>query len=185
VVNWTKRVEKAAAGMLRGGESILAGTKLTQEQFRVTGGGTTGGLVAGGAVGAAIGAAWDKRLDAKHEAAQADRLRSAVEELPVRGVEFPRAGAIAGVTSQRILFFAASELGKAKDLFYEIPLAEIRAVHERDEKQKLLRGTPPSRAVTLEFSDGTTLPMWGLTGAGNVKWLDAFTAAVKRGSGVA
>jgi hypothetical protein len=184
VVNWTKRVEKAAQGTLRNDETILAGTKLTQEQFRVAGGRTTGGFIAGGIVGAAAGAAWDKRTEAKLEAAEAARLKDAAEELPPRPVEFPRNGAIAGVTSRRILFFAASELGKAKDLFYEVPVSDIRAIHERDAEQKLLRGTPPSRAVILEFTDGTALPMWGLTGPGNAKWLDGFTAAVRRVAGI-
>ena len=180
VVNWTKRAEKAAAGILYPGEHLLAGTKLTQEQFRVAGGGTTAGFVAGGVVGALAGAAWDKHREAKLAAADDSRPSIAVEELPTRQVEFPRNGAIVAVTGHRLLFFKASEFGKAKELFYETPVTDIRALHEHDVEQKLLQGAPPSRSVTIEFTDGTTLALWGITGSGNVKWLDAFTAAIRQ-----
>ncbi len=185
MVNWTKHVEKAAKGLLRPNEKVLAGVKLTQDQFHVTGGATTGGLVAGGAVGAVVGAAWDKKLDAKHAAATAAQPATAGSDLPARSIEFPRTGAIAGVTNHRLLFFRASEFGKPKELFYEVETATIAALHERDFEKKLLQGTPPSRQVTIHFSDETTLTVWGLTGPGNAKWLNAYTAAIRASAHIA
>jgi len=179
MVNWTKRVEKAAAGILEPGEQILAGVNLTKQQFTVSGG-VTGGAIAGGLVGALVGGVWDRRQASKQEQDEAVRERAAIEDLPVRDVSFPIAGAVAGVTDRRLLLFRSSQMGSPKDVFYEVSLAEIDSVYDREVEKKLLRGAPASRAILIVFKDQSAVPLWGITAKPNGKWLDAFVVALRQ-----
>ena len=179
MVNWTKRVEKAADGILEPGEQILAGVNLTKQQFTVSGG-VTGGAVAGGLVGALVGGAWDRRQATKQEEDELVRDRAAIEDLAVRDVSFPIAGSVAGVTDRRLLLFKSSQMGSPKDVFFEVPLSEVDTVYDREVEKKLLRGAPASRAILIVFKDQTALPLWGITAKPNGKWVEAFIVAVRQ-----
>ncbi len=179
MVNWTKRASKAAKGILRPGESVLAGANLREEQFEVLGGGATGGAIAGGVAGALVGRAWDKRQESKRAEDEAARPRAAIEDLPVRDIGMPKNGCVAAVTNQRLVLFAASSMGMPKAMFYETAVGDIDTVYDREVEQKLLRGTPASRAILIVFRDQTAIPLWGISAGPSGKWLDAFLAALR------
>lgn len=178
MVNWTKRVEKAAGNLLRPGETVLAGLNVTQKRLEM-GGAATGGVIAGGALGALAGRAWDKRQAEKGRSEEDKRPKASIEDLPSRDIGFPKGGALIAVTDQRLLLWEVSQLGKAKDLFYETPVADVVAVYDRDVDRKLLRGAPASRAILLVFKDQTAISLWALAQAPNGKWADAFVAAAQ------
>ena len=180
MVNWTKKAEKAASGILQPGEHVVAGVNLTAQQFQVVGGGATGGFIAGGLVGALVGRVWDQRLEAKRSEGEAARDRAAIEDLPVRDVGFPSGGAVAAVTDRRVILFEASAMGTPQGVFYEVAVNDIDGIYERELEQRLLLGTPASRVILLVFQDETALPLYALSSGVSRKWVDGFVAALRR-----
>ncbi len=180
MVNWTKRAEKAAEGLLQPGEQVQAGVNLTGRQFRVVGGGSTGGFIAGGLVGALVGHAWDKHLEGRRTADAASRSKDPIEELPVRDVDFPSNGAVAAMTNRPLILFETPGTRKPRRVFYDVSVGDIADVYERELEQKLMQGTPASRVMLIVFEDDTALPLYALNSGVSRKWVDGFVSALRR-----
>jgi len=156
VVDWVKRVRKAAGGILRPGEEVLGAANVTPSPI-VMGGATVGGAIAGGLVGAAVGAMWQSRADNKAEEIDSARGLPDAAGRPVR-FEIPKSASVA-VTAHRVLVFEVSGLGKTRGLIHEIPILDVESVDWFEADTRWLRGAPRSRLVWIGVRDGTVVPM--------------------------
>ncbi len=149
MVDFRKRAEEGAAGLLLPGEEMLAAVSVTAAPFRVSGAGMTSGLIVGGAVGAALGAAVDKRRSRKESEKESVRPLPDVATRPEVEPAIPAAGGLLGVTTGRVLAWSVSGMGKAKDLLHAISLDEVDAVVWQRIEAARLAGRPASIALWI------------------------------------
>jgi hypothetical protein len=149
VVDFRKRAEQGAEGLLLPGEEVLAGVSVTAAPFRVGRAGLTSGLIVGGVVGAAIGAAVDKRRDRKDSEQESVRPLPDLATRPEVEPVIPAAGGLLGVTTARVLAWSVSGMGKAKDLLHALPLDEVDAVVWQRIEAAHLAGRPASIAMWI------------------------------------
>ncbi len=144
MVDFRKRAAEGAAAILLPGEQVLAGVSVTESPFRVGGAGFTSGMIAGGVVGAAVGAAVDKHRDRKESERESVRAQPEVALRSELEPAVPRAGGLLGVTTERVLVWSVSGMGKPKDLLHAIGLHEVDTVVWQRLEAARLAGRPAS-----------------------------------------
>lgn len=126
---YADKLGKAAAGVLRPGERVLAAIR-TQPR------GTTTGTAVGGLIGGAIAA----RQAAKAQAGAAAGSGAA---------NWPQGRCAVGLSDQRLLLFDYTAMGKPKDLVAQYELGEVAAI-DLDSKKL-------TQAVRFSFTDGSSV----------------------------
>lgn len=149
MVDFRKRAEQGAEGLLLPGEQVLAGVSVTAAPFRLGGAGMTSGLIVGGVVGAAVGAAVDKRRERRESEREAVRPLPELATRPEVEPAIPAAGGLLGVTTARVLAWSVSGMGKARDLLHAISLDTVDAVVWQRLEAARLAGRPASIAVWI------------------------------------
>src|SRR3990172_2476844 len=108
MVDFRRRAEQGAEGLLLPGEEMLAGVSVTAAPFRVGGAGMTSGL--------------------KDSEKESVRPLPDLATRPEMEPAIPAAGGLLGVTTARVLAWSVSGMGKAKDLLHAIPLDDVDAL---------------------------------------------------------
>lgn len=149
MVDFRKRAETAAEGLLQPGETVLAGVNVTASPFTVANAGMIGGVVAGGMVGAAVGMAWDRRRRRKDEEAEAVRPLPAIAGRPPVEPTVSANGGLLAVTTHRVLLWSVSGLGKPRDLLVAVSLHDVDEVVWQDLDAGWMSGRPASTALWI------------------------------------
>lgn len=153
MVDFRKRAEKAGAGLLHPDETVLAAVNVTPSPFAVGNAGMIGGMVAGGAVGAAVGMAWDRHRGNKEAEAESVRPLPGVAGRPAVEPAIPRNGALLAITSERVLVWDISGLGKPKDLLIEVSLHDVDEVAWQTLDTGWMSGRPASTMLWIGVGD--------------------------------
>lgn len=131
MAGYADKLQKAAGGVLRSGETVLAAIR-TQPR----------GTVAATGVGGLIGGAIAQRQATKARAGAGEGSTAA---------SWPAGKFALGLTNQRLLAFSFSPMGKPKDLQAELPLTEVTDI--RPVKAKI------TKAVQVAFADGSAIDL--------------------------
>lgn len=179
MVDFTKRANKAGAGSLAAGETVLAATNMTPTPFRVGGSAMVSGAIVGGVVGAVIGSAVDKRREQKAADEDATALVPAVAGRPPAR-PLPGNGFLLGVTESRILVWSIGGLGKPGDLLFEVPLSRVDAVAWMEADPKWMRGAPRSTLFWIGVGGDTVLSTAAISAGPAGKYVRAVVEALDR-----
>ena len=177
MVDFVKRATKAVA--LRPDEEMRGAINVTASPFLVSNAGMTGGAIAGGLVGAAIGAAVDARISGKEGERDLPAIAARVSMEP--GI--PTNGALAAVSSHRMLLWKISAMGKPRDILHEIPLGDIDAVVWEDTDAKWLGGKPKSIQVWVGVREESVLSAAAIAMGPANKWAHGLVDAFRAGLG--
>ncbi|MFN2586510.1 MAG: hypothetical protein ABR613_00120 [Actinomycetota bacterium] len=127
---YTAKLQEAAGGVLRPGETILGAIR-TQPRGTAMG-------AAGGVVGAVAGGR------------QASKARAAASEGSA-AASWPTSRFALGLTNERLLAFNYTMMGKPKDLQNEVPLDQVTNI-ERG-------GAKITNSVVVSFVDGSAIEL--------------------------
>lgn len=152
MVDFVKRAQRT--GDIGVDEEVLAACNVTPSPFAVANAGMTGGVIAGGMVGAALGAAWDGRRRKQDDVEQADKQLPELAGRPPLDPPVPTNGALLGVTTQRVVMWGISPMGKPREVLLAVPLAEIDEVWWEEADAKWLGGRPASLVLWIGASSG-------------------------------
>lgn len=128
---YSDKLQKAAEGVLRPGETVLGAIR-TQPR----------GTVMGAAVGGLIGAAAAGR--------QASKAREATGE-GSEASSWPSSRFALGLTSERLLAFNYTAMGKPKDLQHEVALTQVAGIERGSAKI--------TNSVIVSFGDGSAIEL--------------------------
>lgn len=131
MAGYADKLQQAASGVLRPGETVLAAIR-TQPR----------GTVAATGVGGLIGGAIAQRQATKARAGAGEGSTAA---------SWPSGKFALGLTDQRLLAFSFSAMGKPKDLQAEVPLDEVADISPG--KAKI------TKAVQVAFADGSGIEL--------------------------
>lgn len=139
MVDFRKRAAKAAHSMLDADEEVLAAINVTASPF-LPAAGMVGGAIAAGAAGAVVGSIFD----GKRQREDAGRTLPAVAARSPFEPGIPANGALAAITSKRVLVWKIGGLGKPKDLLAEFRLDDVDEFVWEDADTRWLKGRPKS-----------------------------------------
>jgi hypothetical protein len=159
-------------------EDVLGASNVTPSPFGVANAGMTGGLIAGGVVGLTMGAAWDAKRRRTDDAEYAAKMLPAIAARLPFDPPVSTNGALLAVTTQRVVVWRISGLGKPKEILHSIPLTEIDEVWWEDADAKWLAGKPGSLLLWVGKGD-RVLPVAGIAMGPAAKFIRSVVTALE------